>query len=220
MTVKWVEADSPYGAYIEGYGYDAYGNQSKSLLIGNPFQYCGEYYDEETGMTYLRARYYDPSIGRFISEDPVKDGLNWYIYCANNPVNNVDSWGLDVWYLNKPDTNSPSEVDVSLLEKKFYEPVYLVNVTTFEEFVDAWVFAKKQDYEISKFIVEQQSGLAACSKTLNELLYNQSVRNILTPNISGLSREISVLQDILRTAKKNNKNIISTDGSCEAYPLY
>lgn len=81
-------------------------------------------------------------------------------------------------------------------------------------------FAKKHDYEITDFVIEQRSGLAACSETLNELLHNQSVRNVLTSSISGLSRNISVLQVILRTAKKNNKNIISADGSCEAYPLY
>lgn len=81
-------------------------------------------------------------------------------------------------------------------------------------------FAKKHDYEITDFVIEQRSGLAACSETLNELLHNQSVRNILTPNISGLSRNISVLQEILRTAEKNNKNIISTGGSCESYPIY
>ena len=43
---------------------------------------------------YLRARYYDSSIGRFITEDPAKDGLNWYAFCSNNPVTFVDSSGL------------------------------------------------------------------------------------------------------------------------------
>lgn len=81
-------------------------------------------------------------------------------------------------------------------------------------------FAKKHDYEITDFVIEQRSGLAACSETLNELLHNQSVRNVLTSSISGLSRNISVLQGILRTAEKKNKNIISTDGNCESYPLY
>ncbi len=57
-------------------------------------KYCGEYFDSETGLIYLRARYYDPAIGRFISEDPVKDGLNWYVYCSNNPVMFVDPLGL------------------------------------------------------------------------------------------------------------------------------
>lgn len=85
---------------------------------------------------------------------------------------------------------------------------------------DLRVFAKTHDYEITDFVIEQRSGLAACSETLNELLHNQSVRNILTPNISGLSRNMSVLHEIMKTAKKNNKNIISTDGSCKIYPLY
>jgi len=76
--------------------YDAYGNSDSNnhfLFIGNPFEYCGEYCDFETGFLYLRARYYDPTTGRFTSVDPVKDGLNWYVYCNNNPVRYVDRTG-------------------------------------------------------------------------------------------------------------------------------
>lgn len=40
-----------------------------------------------------RARYYDPSIGRFISEGPGCNGTNWYAYCGSNPVNAVDPGG-------------------------------------------------------------------------------------------------------------------------------
>ena len=61
----------------------------------NPFRYCGEYYDEESGLIYLRNRYYDPTTGRFITEDPARDGMNWYVYCGGNPVNRVDSSGLE-----------------------------------------------------------------------------------------------------------------------------
>jgi RHS repeat-associated protein len=60
----------------------------------NPFLYSGEYTDHETGYQYLRARYYDPNIGRFVSEDPIFDGNNWYSYAANNPVMYVDPTGL------------------------------------------------------------------------------------------------------------------------------
>ncbi|MCL1858453.1 MAG: polymorphic toxin type 44 domain-containing protein [Oscillospiraceae bacterium] len=60
----------------------------------NPFRYCGEYYDGETGTLYLRARYYDPRIGRFTQEDPVGAGLNWYTYCNGNPIGFFDPWGL------------------------------------------------------------------------------------------------------------------------------
>jgi len=93
---------------IRGYNYDAYGNQrSEDTLFDditgeelpstedfNPIRYSGEYFDEESGLIYLRNRYYDPSIGRFINEDPIKDGTNWYAYCGNNPVMFVDPWGL------------------------------------------------------------------------------------------------------------------------------
>ncbi len=53
----------------------------------------GHVADAESGLTYMRARYYDPSLGRFISEDPGRNGTNWYVYCGNNPVNNVDPSG-------------------------------------------------------------------------------------------------------------------------------
>ena len=57
--------------------------------------YAGQYHDAETGFVYLRARYYNPAIGRFINEDPIRDGLNWYVYCGNNPVRFVDPSGLN-----------------------------------------------------------------------------------------------------------------------------
>ena len=61
----------------------------------NPFRYCGEYYDSEIEQIYLRARYYDPSLGRFTQSDPaMADGMNWYTYCGNNPMNAWDPTGL------------------------------------------------------------------------------------------------------------------------------
>ena len=74
--------------------YDAFGNQKLEKADDNPFRYCAEYYDAETTFIYLRARYYDPNIGRFITEDPIKDGMNWYTYCAGNPINRIDPSGM------------------------------------------------------------------------------------------------------------------------------
>ena len=89
------------GSVVTRYGYDAFGNPSDTngLQDSNPFRYCGEYNDFETGFLYLRARYYDPGIGRFISEDPVGAGLNWYVYCENDPVNRIDPEGLDAIFI-------------------------------------------------------------------------------------------------------------------------
>ncbi|MGG1475210.1 RHS repeat-associated core domain-containing protein, partial [Brevibacillus agri] len=65
----------------------------------NPFAYAGEMYDKESGFYYLRARYYDPKMGRFVSEDTVKGqvdnplSLNRYTYVENNPLRYVDPTG-------------------------------------------------------------------------------------------------------------------------------
>ncbi len=78
------------------YTYDAFGNQlSQSNNDTNPFRYCGEYFDTESNQIYLRNRYYDTATGRFITEDPVRDGVNWYGYCDYNPILYTDSYGLD-----------------------------------------------------------------------------------------------------------------------------
>ena len=80
------------------YKYSAWGETmdeyDSNTSSPNPIKYSGEYEDSESGMIYLRGRYYDPELRRFITEDPAKDGLNWYAYCGNNPVMYVDPWGL------------------------------------------------------------------------------------------------------------------------------
>ncbi|RYG98247.1 MAG: RHS repeat-associated core domain-containing protein [Alphaproteobacteria bacterium] len=60
--------------------------------------YCGSLghrKDDETGLVYMRARYYDPQVGRFTSEDPARHGQNWFAYCSNDPVNRFDQNGRE-----------------------------------------------------------------------------------------------------------------------------
>lgn len=85
-----------YGEITKNYNYDPFGVQRTSVdeTDLNPYRYCGEYYDVESGYTYLQARYYDPELGRFVSEDPALDGSNWYVYCGNDPVNMIDPTGM------------------------------------------------------------------------------------------------------------------------------
>ena len=74
--------------------YDVWGNFiEKNETIDNPFTYFGQTYDETTGLYYLRARYYDPSTGRFTQQDFAEDGYNWYVYGNQNPVMFVDYTG-------------------------------------------------------------------------------------------------------------------------------
>jgi len=109
------------------YVYDAWGGHICTLLDGtqiynsktgitpgyeahignfNAIRYRGYFYDTETKMYYLKARYYDPQVGRFISLDCIDvlsdtmhqmNGLNLYMYCGGNPIMNVDYDGMRWW---------------------------------------------------------------------------------------------------------------------------
>jgi RHS repeat-associated protein len=83
--------------------YDVYGatrgstgsSDSKYKFVGG----IGHTTEPDTGgLIYMRARWYDPAAGRFISEDPAGHGINWYIYCDDNPINSTDPSGMfNVW---------------------------------------------------------------------------------------------------------------------------
>ncbi|MGM0714322.1 MAG: RHS repeat-associated core domain-containing protein, partial [Bacillota bacterium] len=97
-----VKIKGPSGNVLNTYEYDIWGNLLADKVkeaMPNPFAYAGEMYDKESGFYYLRARYYDPKMGRFVSEDTVKGqvdnplSLNRYTYVHNNPLRFFDPTG-------------------------------------------------------------------------------------------------------------------------------
>ncbi|MDE6420827.1 MAG: hypothetical protein K2K87_09910 [Lachnospiraceae bacterium] len=76
------------GEIQNSYLYDAFGAEAEVYeQFSNRIRYTGQQYDEFTEQYYLRARYYNPVLGRFMQEDVYQgDGLNLYAYCGNNPV--------------------------------------------------------------------------------------------------------------------------------------
>ena len=104
------------GNIVNQYDYDVWGNFiTKQETVENHFTYFGQTYDETTGLYYLRARYYDPTTGRFTQQDPAEDGYNWYIYAGNNASKYIDpsgesyglTWGASTWWLAGADGPLP-----------------------------------------------------------------------------------------------------------------
>jgi RHS repeat-associated protein len=86
------------GALANTYAYDSFGKTTPAGSIVNSFQYTGREFDAETNLYFYRARYYNPSLQRFISEDPTEfdsGDTNLYAYVGNNPLSWIDPFGTD-----------------------------------------------------------------------------------------------------------------------------
>jgi RHS repeat-associated protein len=84
------------GARLKEYYSTAWGAISADTGVRTRFRMAGREYDQESGLYFMRARYYDADLGRFLSEDPsgIAGGLNLYAYAENDPVNSRDPSGL------------------------------------------------------------------------------------------------------------------------------
>lgn len=99
------------------YKYQPFGDRigGSTETFHNPLRFAGQYFDAETGLYHMRARYYDPRLYRFISEDPIglAGGINTYVYAGNDPVNFRDPWGLciDVYTGQRRDVSGIDDDD-------------------------------------------------------------------------------------------------------------
>jgi RHS repeat-associated protein len=110
------------GAVTGAYTYDAFGAVRSHTGASTQWSFTGEQNDAN-GLEYLRARYYDPALGRFLSRDPfaglvaVPQSLNRYAYVLNNPIRWVDPWGLR----NVEGTPTPTPSAKYLVCRAIYE---------------------------------------------------------------------------------------------------
>lgn len=83
------------GNIAEQYSYGPFGQSHELSFLGNPLRITARRLDDETGHYYYRARYYEPSWGKFLQADPLgyADGMNRYAYVGHNPTNLVDPFG-------------------------------------------------------------------------------------------------------------------------------
>ncbi len=180
------------GAVENSYAYDAFGN----VLVGkesieNRIQYTGQQYDQETGQYYLRARYYNPVIGRFTQEDTYRgDGLNLYAYCGNNPVMYYDPSGHDgMAYSDEPSAESGQ----SRVERVDTEVDNGVNVPDGIEF------------EGSRGTIE---------------LSNSNIQHIKKHTFEGMAEQANYLTDEQLANKLNNTSFFNKDWTQEEIVKY
>lgn len=84
------------GNLVEHYSFSSFGEEESSQTQINPWRFASKRCDPETGLIYFGRRYYAPTLGRWITQDPLgfQAGPNLYSYVENNPLNNIDPYGL------------------------------------------------------------------------------------------------------------------------------
>ena len=140
------------------YEYDAFGNfLTKAENVPNRFCFTGEQYDPLTSQYYLRARFYNPAIGRFLNEDTYYgDGLNLYAYCHNNPVKYVDPSGHDACPLA-----------VQKYKEKGYSDEYAVIMANYDK------LREEQGVDAAeRYLQEQAKSSKSGSNTIDNRLVN------------------------------------------------
>ena len=132
---------------VNSYRYDSFGKIISSTEgIENSVTYTGREWEPALGLYYYRNRWYDPTIGRFVSEDPIGfgGGNNFYAYVGNNPVNFSDPWGLywfrQTWQTDFVVGRKDSPVEPGRPVSRFIED-YVPAGRTFGEMHDSFVDA-------------------------------------------------------------------------------
>ncbi|MCX6303556.1 MAG: cohesin domain-containing protein [Bacteroidetes bacterium] len=134
-TVAMVDGTSA-AAITHQYAYDDFGTITKSVETDfNPFRYIGKYgvMYEDSSLVFMRSRYYDNTIGRFLTEDPIWN-KNLYPYAENNPTNLIDPMGqsdvfldLTAFYTDQKLNNGKDLEDISAYDYAKYVTSQLIN---------------------------------------------------------------------------------------------
>jgi RHS repeat-associated protein len=123
---------SAAGALVQTYAFDSFGKQTASSgSLTNPFRYTAREFETETGLYYYRARYYDSTEGRFLSEDPIgfDGGRNFYAYVGNSPNAFSDPLGLCPAQ-NDCDATLPTDADAAILARLIFAEATTGGIST------------------------------------------------------------------------------------------
>jgi len=132
--INTVDSD---GEFVSHYNYDSFGNQSGDAPI--QFGFTGRDWDPETGLQYNRARYYDPTLGRWIGQDPIgfeAGDANLYRYVGNIPTAFTDPSGSKTYLVTDPWTGATRWVgQKELTDGSWYKNKFDGDTSTFQDLV-------------------------------------------------------------------------------------
>ena len=213
LSTGWITGVS--GEIENACEYDAFGNLlGNHEEVSNCILYGGQQYDAETEQYYLRARYYNPVIGRFIQEDPYRgDGLNLYAYCGNNPVVYYDSSGNVCGHTDEVVENTQNE-NVKEKDKGLTPETAHIYRQMCEDEATATINQTRLQYAIegaepTKWITQSKEKAFQFKNILNENVKTVVVDFEITQKYMDYLQKNSVKQ---RGSKKNPNNKFHYEG--------
>jgi RHS repeat-associated protein len=188
--------------------YDSYGRiLSQSGTARSPYSFTGREYDAESGLYYYRGRYYDPQVGRFISEDPLgfaAGDTNLYAYVGNNPINFSDPLGLQWWKFLKNLIPSPDPLpygDVGILKSApmTYDQLtkeLKTSLSTLKSLI------KRQGVLIRLKARSKQGTKTYCDANNNLYVVNTKIGE-LSNKVADLQNKVNTVSDVYNGVKKD-----------------
>ena len=187
------------GVVTDSYVYDAFGNLISSTgSTENNYRYCGEQFDETTGLYYLRARYMDTSTGRFISQDSYSGSisdpisLHKFLYANANPVTYSDPSGC------------LSEVSVGIL------PIFIIEVQIATPLLVSAVICPTLgvaaiEVKYNEYVVQVGINIIACLRAVEPILafgsiFGNQIVAVIHQLVSGMSNSLSMATDVAESA--------------------
>jgi RHS repeat-associated protein len=197
---------------------------SQSGTTKTPLGFQGKYYDQESGLNYFYHRYYNPTLGRFISEDPVgfNGGDEFYTFTRSNPLNAIDPFGLKCTQkTNWKPTNvfsDPSKtgtsmysiiIDTYILKKEtFYlkrKPPFIGYYCEYE-LLNKLKITNYQKERLFEAVFECESECNKTKETKYKFMWGNYVKKEQIDVLGPVNKKIKQLYPCLPTYSETNSN--------------
>ena len=222
------------GAAVVNYRYDSWGrllgitgSLAETLGKDNPYRFKGYYYDEETGMYYLKSRYYQPEICRFISADDISIMLdnpmslwdkNLYVYGDNDPVNKKDDDGEIAQFVAMGIIGAVTNMGISFIASKvtgqdygWKDAVVDAAVGALSAIIPAWEIKEVSRFYVYKDVIK--GGVSKGVSVIGEFIkggntkesLGSAILSLATPDVAkygklGLLKEELLKEKVIETA--------------------